>query len=95
MGKPIHRSVVRDHFIYSYKRKIYFLAFILFCICQISYGQFSISTSGGNAAGFGINSSLYSGFSNSSPDFDTGTPKIKNRTFLPIFVDFRSKTRFF
>ena len=25
-----------------------------------------------------------------SPDFDTGTPKIKNRTFLPVFADFRS-----
>ena len=28
------------------------------------------------------------------PDFDTGTPKIKNRTFLPVFADSRSKTGF-
>src|SRR5690606_20938958 len=26
------------------------------------------------------------------PDFDTGTPKIKSRTFLPVFSDFRSAT---
>jgi hypothetical protein len=27
-----------------------------------------------------------------APDFDTGTPKIKDRTFLPVLADFRSKT---
>jgi hypothetical protein len=26
------------------------------------------------------------------PDFDTGTPKIKDQTFLPVLADFRSKT---